>query len=330
MPDIALTLAMSEADHVADIMSGRLKPEGISLTCLQFEIEEVFWRFIKYREWDISEMSMGKYVSLVSQGDTSIIALPVFISRVFRHASFFVRKDGKVHAPQDLKGKRIGIPEWAQTAAVYSRGLIEHEWGIGLGEIEWVQAGVNQPGRVEKVELKLPKGVTITPRPDRSLSQMLKSGEIDVAMCARAPDCFVKERDPNIVRLFPNHAELEADYYRRTGIFPIMHVVAMKRSVHERWPWVAGNMMHVFEEAKRRSLERARDMTAARYPLPWHWLHAQWVERTFGEDFWPYGLEPNRKTLRAFVDYAHEQGVCHRKVGLDELFPKSLGTRFKV
>ena len=329
MPDIKLTMAMSEADHLVDIMSGRLKPEGIELTCLTLEIEEVFWRFIKYREWDISEMSMGKYVSMLSQGDTSIIALPVFASRVFRHASFFVRRDGPVQSPADLEGKRIGIPEWAQTAAVYSRGLIQHEWGIDLAAIDWVQAGVNQPGRVEKVDLKLPKGVRITPRPDASLSAMLQSGEIDVAMCARPPDCFI-QHDPNVVRLFPDYREVELAYFKRTGVFPIMHVIAMKRTVLDQHPWVAMNMMHVFEEAKRRSIARARDATAARYPMPWHWTHAEWVAETFGEDFWPYGLEPNRRTLQAFVDWAHEQGVCHRRVALDELFPRQLETRFKV
>ena len=334
MPDIHLTMAMSEADHVVDIMSGRLKPEGISLTCLNLEIEEVFYRFVKYREWDISEMSMGKYVSLVSQNDhlteQGIIALPVFISRVFRHASFFVRRDGPVRSPADLKGRRIGIPEWAQTAAVYSRGLIQHEWGIDLASIEWVQAGVNQPGRVEKVALKLPHGIKLTPRPDSSLSAMLKSGEIDVAMCARPPDCFVVERDPNIGRLFPDYVEVETDYYKKTGIFPIMHVVAMKRALLDKYPWMAMNLMHMFEEAKRRSIERARDATAARYPMPWHWTHADRTEKIFGPDFWPYGVEANRTTLQAFVDWAHEQGVCHRPVTLDELFPRQLATRFKV
>jgi 4,5-dihydroxyphthalate decarboxylase len=333
MPDIHLTLAMSEADHMADIMSGRLKPEGISLTCLTLEIEEVFYRFTKYREWDISEMSMGKYVSLVSQNDhlteQGIIALPVFVSRVFRHASFFVRKDGPVKTPADLKGKRIGIPEWAQTAAVYSRGLIQHEWGIDLASIAWIQAGVNQPGRIEKVALKLPEGINLTPRPDKSLSDMLVSGEIDVAMCARPPACFM-ERHSNIVRLIPDYVEAESAYFKKTGIFPIMHVVAMKRAVLDKYPWIAMNMMHVFEEAKRRAIERARDATAARYPMPWHWKHAEWVEETFGGDFWPYGLDANRTTLQAFLGYAYEQGVCHRKVELDELFPKQLGSTFKV
>lgn len=328
MNEVELTFAMGEYDHMADVMNGRVRPEGIRLTCLNLEIEEIFYRFTLFREWDISEMSMGKYVSLLSQGD-AIAALPVFVSRVFRHSSFYVRKDGPVQGPQDLKGKRVGLPEWAQTAAVYSRGLITEEFGIPIRDIDWVQAGINQKGRVEKVELKLPEGVTIERRPDKTLSDMLLSGEIDVAMCARPPACFIK-RHPNIRRLFPDFLEREKAYYKATGIFPIMHVVALKKSVLDRHPWVAMNMMTAFEEAKRRSLERARDATAARYPMAWHFLHAEGLEEVFGEDLWPYGLEANRKTLEAFVRWAYEQGVCHRPVAVEELFPRNVLGRYAV
>lgn len=328
MNEVELTLAMGDYDHMTDIMNGRVRAEGIKLIPLNLEIEEIFYRFTLYREWDVSEMSMGKYVSLLSQGD-AIAALPVWVSRVFRHASFYVRKDGPVQSEKDLAGARIGLPEWAQTAAVYSRGLIQHEFAIPLTEVKWVQAGINQPGRIEEVELKLPPGITIDRRPTDTLSDMLVSGEIDVAMCARAPACFT-QRHPNIRRLFPDYLEREKAYYQRTGIFPIMHMVALKKSVLDRHPWIAMNLYKAFEEAKELSLERARDTTAARYPMAWHFQHYEWMEEVFGADVWPYGVDSSRKTLEAFVTWAYEQGVCHRRLEVDELFPKQLQGRFKV
>ncbi|MFM1815179.1 MAG: hypothetical protein RLZ98_1874 [Pseudomonadota bacterium] len=328
MNEVELTFAMGDYDHMADIMNGEVRATGIKLIPLQMEIEEIFYRFTIHREWDVSEMSMGKYVSLVSQGDP-IVALPVWVSRVFRHASFYVRKDGPVQSEKDLAGARIGLPEWAQTAAVYSRGLISDEFGVPLKDVKWVQAGINQPGRVEKVELKLPAGITIDRRPNDTLSDMLVSGEIDVAMCAREPNCFA-QRHPNIRRLFPDYLERETDYYKRTGIFPIMHVVALKKSVLDRYPWVAMNLYKAFDEARARSIARARDTTAARYPMAWHFTHYERMEGIFGEDVWPYGVEPARKTLEAFVAWAYEQGLCHRPVTVDELFPSTLKGKFKV
>ena len=182
MKKVLLTLAISRYDHVEDLTSGRVVAEGIHLTCLDLGIEEIFFRFLKYREWDISEVSFAKYASLISQGDRSLTAIPVFPSRIFRHSSIYVRRDGAVRTPHDLAGKRIGLPEWAQTAAVYSRGLLAHQYGIDLAGIEWIQAGVNEPGRGEKVALNLPPGIRLTPAPTKSLSGMLVAGELDAVL----------------------------------------------------------------------------------------------------------------------------------------------------
>ena len=219
MNELMLTLAVSDYDHTADIVSGRVKPEGITLRPLDLQIEEIFYRFTLFQEWDLCEMSFGKYVSMISQ-NAPVTALPVFISRVFRHSSFFVRKDGPVKTPADLKGARLGLPEWAQTASIYSRGLLQHTYGLDLASIQWVQAGINQKGRVEKVELKLPPGVSIERHPDKTLSDMLERGEVDAVMVARPPNAFLRGH-PNIKRMFENYRELEADYYRETGIFPV-------------------------------------------------------------------------------------------------------------
>ena len=329
MNELMLTLAVSDYDHTADIVSGRVKPEGITLRPLDLQIEEIFYRFTLFQEWDLCEMSFGKYVSMISQ-NAPVTALPVFISRVFRHSSFFVRKDGPVKTPADLKGARLGLPEWAQTASIYSRGLLQHTYGLDLASIQWVQAGINQKGRVEKVELKLPPGVSIERHPDKTLSDMLERGEVDAVMVARPPNAFLRGH-PNIKRMFENYRELEADYYRETGIFPIMHVLAMRKKVVDDNPWVAMNLFNAFEEAKNRSVERARDFTASHFPVAWHYDHAREVEPLFGQDLWPYGLEPNRKSIEAFLKFAYEQGVCHRPVAPEELFPKQvLKGRFAV
>ena len=329
MNEVPLTLAISRYDHVEDLVTGRIVPEGVRLTCLDLPVEEIFFRFLKHREWDVSELSFGKYASLISQGDTSLTAIPVFPSRIFRHSSIYVRRDGPVRAPQDLAGKRIGLPEWAQTAAVYTRGFLTHQYGIDLAGIEWVQAGVNEPGRAEKVALNLPPGIRLTPAPSKSLSGMLLEGEVDAVFSAHAPACF-EDGHPTVARLFEDYMTVEAAYYRATGIFPIMHVVALKRAVIEAHPWIALSLLKAFEEAKRRSVERALEVTAPRFPIPWCFEHARQAQELFGRDYWPYGIDGNRTTLEAFLHYAHEQGVCHRRLTPEDLFPPQVLSRVRV
>jgi 4,5-dihydroxyphthalate decarboxylase len=329
MPSLPLTLAISEYDHVRDLVSGRVKPEGIDLTALVLSIEEIFYRFTVYREWDVSEMAMGKYVSQRSQGDASLTAIPAFPSRMFRHSSIYVRSDGPVKTPADLKGRRVGIPEWAQTAAIYSRGLLEHQYGLKLADIAWVQAGVNEPGRTEKVALKLPTGVTVERPVEKSLNGMLLAGELDAVMTAHAPAAF-EAGDPRVQRLFADFMAVELAYWRETGIFPIMHCIAIQTRVLEAHPWIAMNLLTAFEAAKRRSVARAFEATASRFPIPWSHERASLAAPLFGNDYWPYGIEPNRVTLAAFLNYAHEQGVCHRLMSPEELFPPAVASAFKV
>jgi 4,5-dihydroxyphthalate decarboxylase len=326
---LVLSLAISEYDHVRDLAQGLVRPQGIALNALIFAVEEIFHRFTRYREWEVSEMSMGKYTSLISQGDRSLTGIPVFPSRVFRHSSIYVRRDGKVRKVEDLRGARIGLPEWAQTAAVYTRGMLVHEYGIGLDEIDWVQAGVDEPGRQEKVELKLPRGVRLTSRPDSSLDRLLVSGEVDAVMSAHAPRSF-EEGHPDLARLFADYRPVEEAYYRKTGIFPIMHVIALRREVLDRFPWVATNLLAAFEEAKTRSLARAHEITASRFPVPWIAEIADRARDIFGGDPMPYGIAANRTTLAAFLRFGHEQGVCHKLLEPEDLFPAEVQTTFKI
>jgi 4,5-dihydroxyphthalate decarboxylase len=329
MSTLQLTAATPDYDHVRDLALGRVRPEGIDLTCLTFPVEEIFYRFIVYKEFDVSEISMAKYCSMVAAGNPEFVALPVFPSRMFRQQSLYVRRGGPVKHIEDLAGKRIGIPEWAQTAAVYSRGFLQHEYGIKLGAIEWVQAGVNQAGRIEKVDVKLPKSVKLTRVPEKSLNQMLLSGEIDAVFAARPPDAFIAG-DKRIVRFFHDFVKVESDYYRKTRIFPIMHAVAMKREILDKNPWAARSLFTAFEEAKKRSIARAFDSTVTLFPIPWYPECAERGKKLFGEDYFPYGIEPNRRTLEAFLAWAYEQGVCSRLVKVEELFPKQLQSTYKV
>jgi 4,5-dihydroxyphthalate decarboxylase len=326
---LPLTLAISHYDHVTDLVNGRVPVEGVALTALTLQIEEIFFRQFNFWDFDCSEVSMGKYSSLVSQGSAPLVAIPVFPSRVARHSSVYIRRDGPVKTPQDLAGKRIGIPEWAQTASVYSRGMLAHQYGIDLASIQWVQAGVDQPGRLEKVKLNLPKGIRYESRPDKSLSGMLLSGEIDAALSAHPPACY-EERNPKVMRLFEDYLDVEIQYVRDTGINPIMHTVALKRDIVERNPWVAANLFKAFDEARRRSVERALNNTSSVLPLPWGYEFARRMQAVVGDDLMPYGVEANRVTLEAFLQYAFEQGVCHRKLTPEELFPASVQKSFRV
>lgn len=329
MPNIQLSLAVGNYDHVRDLLDGSVTAEGIDLIALRLPPEEIFYRFTRHREWDVSEMSFGKYVSLLSQGDDSLTAIPVFPSRAFRHSAIYVRADAGITAPEQLAGKRVGVPEWAQTATIYVRGMLAHEYGVDLASIHWHQAGVNQAGRIEKVKLDLPKGVRLSVVADRSLSDLLLAGELDAAISARPPAPFTAG-DRRVRRLFEDYRSVELHYWKKTGIFPVMHVAALRRDIYARHRWVAMNLMKAFDAAKNRSLARAADVTASHYPLPWTADYAGLSRAMLGEDFWPYGIAPNRTTLEAFTQYAFEQGVCHRKVSVEELFAPEVQSSFKV
>ncbi|MGY8815484.1 MAG: 4,5-dihydroxyphthalate decarboxylase [Gammaproteobacteria bacterium] len=326
---LQLTMAINDYDHLRDLATGAVRPEGIVLTPLVFPVEEIFFRFTYHQEWDISEMSFAKYVSLTAAGDAPMIAVPIFPSRVFRHSAFYVRSDSGIDDPAQLQGKTVGIPEWAQTAGVYVRGLLNDYYNVDLNSIKWIQAGVNQAGRKEKVNLSLPEGINYSSRQDESLNDMLLSGEIDVAITARPPVSF---HDPKsgVRRIFSDSRVQESKFYKDTGIFPIMHVIAMRRDVFEANRWIAMNLFKAFEEAKHRSIIRLTDITASSIPMPGQSGFVEQVKKDFGNDFWPYGVQDNLPTLEAFCRYAYEQGVASRHLKVEELFPKEVLSSVKV
>jgi 4,5-dihydroxyphthalate decarboxylase len=329
MGNIQLSLAVGDYDHVRDLLDGTVRVEGVDLTVLRLPSEEITYRFVRNREWDVSKTSFGNVVSLASQDDRGLVAIPVFPSRMFRHSSIYVLADGPITRPEQLAGKKIGMPEWAQTASIYARGMLAHEHGVDLSSIHWHQAGVNQAGREEKVRLDLPKGIRYTVVDDRSLSEMLLSGELDAVVSARPPAPYT-DGNPRVRRLFEDYRTVELAYWRKTGIFPIMNVVTIRREIHERHRWLAMNLFKAFEEAKNRSRARIADTTASYYPVPWMAENTAVSRELLGADFWPYGIEPNRRTLEAFTRYAFEQGVCHRKVSVEEMFAPEVLSVFKV
>jgi 4,5-dihydroxyphthalate decarboxylase len=240
-----------------------------------------------------------------------------------------VNKKSKIKTAKDLKGKKIGSPEWAHTAAVYMRGWLNDEHGVGLKDVHWYQAGANEAGRVEKVELNLPAGVTLTRIAERSLSDMLASGEIDCALIARPPDCF-KQGHPDVVRLFPDYWEMEEAYYQRSKVWPIMHIVVMQKAVLDENPWAARNLFNAFAESKRRSLERIFDPAVSRYPLAWLPTYARKMSDMFGGDPFPFGIEENRPTFEQFLRYTYEQGIAKRHAKPEEIFPKGIMTSVRI
>src|SRR6185437_16419382 len=274
MSKLNLTVAVSRYDHVADVLNGVVPVQGIDLNVLNLPLHDIFFRFVQFKEFDVAEISMAKYVSMISQGDDALIALPVFPSRVLRHSAVYVRSDGPVKTPQDLNGRCVGIPEWAQTAGVYARGMLMDEYKIDLASIQWVQAGQDQPGRQEKVSLKLPAGVSIRAVSDKSLADMLIDGELDAALMAQPPVRYLQGHK-NIARMFPDWLGAEQQYAERTKLLPIMHTVAMRKEIVDRHPWAAVNLFKAFEEAKKRSVERVLYAGMTYVPILWGFEHAR-------------------------------------------------------
>jgi len=326
---LRLSIATTDYDHFRDFRLGTVRAEGIEHVWSVLGHHEVFARFTAHREWDVAELSIAKFAAQVTRDEPDIVGLPVVCSRVFRFGAFYVNRRSGIESAEDLRGKRIGSPEWAHSAAVYMRGWLHNEVGVKLDQVEWYQAGANSPGREEKVELSVPDGVRLTRVGDRSLSDLLAAGDIDCALIARPPTCFLRGH-PDIVRLYPDFETRELAYYQQTGIWPIMHIIAMRRRILDENPWVARNLYNAFLESKNRSVERLLDPAVSRYPLPWLPAYGRRMADLFGGDPFPYGIEANRATVGQLLSYAHQQGIAHRLAAPDEVFPTGVMTKVVV
>jgi len=329
MSTLRLSIATTDYDHFRDFRLGVVNAEGIDVNWLLLGHHECFARFTANREFDLSELSFAKFTAQVSRENSDIIGLPVICSRLFRFSSFYVNRKSGIKTVEDLKGRKVGSPEWAHSAAVYMRGWMHNEMGVQLTDVQWYQAGTNAPGREEKVELNLPKGVTLTRASDTSLSEMLASHEIDCAIIARPPTCFL-EGHPDVVRLFPDFLQMEEEYYARTKVWPIMHIITMRRAILDEHPWAARNLYNAFLESKRRSIERILDPAVSRYPVPWLATYARRMRDMFGGDLFPYGIEENRATWEQMALYTYQQGIAHRHMKPEEFFPAGIMTKVVI
>ncbi len=323
MRKLPLTLACWDYDRTRGLQDGSVQPEGIDLTYVPMMMPESFFRMLRYKEFDASEMSLSWYVRTVPLTPRPFVAIPVFPSRMFRHSSIYINTRSGIKSPSDLAGKRVGCPEYQMTAAVWIKGIMSDFYDVPVNSVQYYTGGLEQPGR-EETPMDLPDDITIVPIGDeRTLSAMLEAGDIDALYTAHMPSCFAR-RSPNVARLFENYVDVEHDYLRETGIFPIMHTVVIRSDVLDDNPWVARSLMKAFEESKRRATAELFETTALKYMLPWLTSAAEETRETFGtEDFWPYGIDENESTLSAFLRYSHEQGLSPILLEPAEIFAQS-------
>jgi 4,5-dihydroxyphthalate decarboxylase len=330
MAKIRLTLACWDYDRTRALQDGRVQVDGVEINYLPLRVEETFWRMLRYQEFDAAELSMGSYLMAREKRSPKLIAIPVFPSRAFRHSCIYINTESGIKEPKDLAGKRVGVPEYQITMAIWARGILQHEYGVKPEQMKWLTGGEEHPGREDKIRHDLPKNIDIRPiGPDQTLSSMLEGGEIDAMISAHMPSPFVR-RSPKVRRLIPNFPQVEKDYYRRTKIFPIMHTVALREDFYEKNPWVAQSLCKAFSEAKKICQETMYEFSALKYMLAWSIAEMEEERELFGEELWPYGLEANRHVLETLVQYAHEQGLIKSRLELKSLFAPNTLEEFKI
>ncbi|MFK5980683.1 MAG: ABC transporter substrate-binding protein [Rhizobiaceae bacterium] len=320
MSDLKLSIAMGDYDRTRPIVDGRVKIDGVDPTCMLLSPEEMFFRAFRHQAFDVSELSLSSYSISLTRDDPHYIAIPIFLSRAFRHTSVYIRNDRGIDKPEDLRGKKIGIAEYQLSANVWVRGILEDEYGVKPSDITWVRGGMDTPGRPEKIKIILPDDITIEEAPpETTLNEMLISGEIDGFVGPRWPRCF-GEGYANIVRLFPDTIQTAEDYYRRQSIFPIMHVLGLRRSLAEQHPWLPGALFKAFSEAKSMAQVSLADTSATKVTMPFVEDNLLRAQQLMGPNIWTYGLAQNINVLETFLRYHHAQGLSPRKVKADELF----------
>ena len=330
MNRLRLTFACWEYDRMRALADGSVRPDGIDLVYLAQPVEETFFRMLRYREFDACEMSLSSYVASLGQDSPAFIAIPAYPSRFFRHSCIFVSTKSGISKPEDLKGRRVGVPEYQMTAPVWIRGILSDEHGVKVTDVEHFSGGEEEPGRDEKLKLDLPKEIRLRPiGANQTLSRMLADGELDALVTARAPSTFHQQPD-KVQRLFPTYVEMEKDYYRRTKIFPIMHTVVLRRDVYEKHPWVAQSLYKACVASKAKAYELYNQTAAMPAMLPWSVAHVEEARREMGEDWWSYGVSPNRHVLDTFLRYHHEQGLSRRRFAPEELFARETLESYKV
>ena len=327
---LRLTVACGDYDRTRALFDGRVRVEGCEPIFLALAPEEIFFRAFVHEEFDIAELSLSSYVMRRSRGDCPYVAVPAFVSRAFRHSAVYARTDRGIERPEDLRGRRVGVPEYQMSAAVWVRGLFQDEYGIAPRDLRWVTGGMETPGRVEKIRFAVPSDVSLEPAPpEETLSGMLEAGTIDALIAPRPPSCFLRGA-PGVGRLFANFGADEEDYYRRTGIFPIMHLVGVRTELAARYPWLPASVYKAFAASKDLAMTALDDANALTTSLPSQLWNAEHARRVMGRDWWPYGLDANARTLEVFLGYHFEQGLSPRRLAPAELFAASTASQWKI
>ncbi|HEY4042512.1 MAG TPA: ABC transporter substrate-binding protein [Rhodopila sp.] len=323
MSRFSLSIAVGDYDRVRPLVDGSVQVDGVDPVFMLLEPEEIFFRAFRHAEFDICELSMSSFAVKTASGECPYVGVPVFPSRAFRHNSIYIRTDRGIQRPEDLKGKRIGVPEYQVTANVWVRAILEDEYGVRPSDVTWVRGGYEQPGRVEKIALRLPPDVRVEDAPEGStISGLLVSGEIDAVIGPRAPSCFA-DNHPQVRWLFPDPAAAASAWYRKTRIFPIMHIVGIRGALAQQHPWLPAAVMKAFEQAKTRALLKLADVAASKVTLPFADEHLLAARRLMGQDFWSYGLDANRHVLEAFLRRHHAEGLSSRLLVPETLFHPS-------
>lgn len=330
MSKLRLTLACWNYDRTRALVDGRVRPDGIDLNHLDLPVEETFFRMLRHREFDVAEMSLSSYVMSLFQPEPPFIAIPVFPSRAFRHSGIYINAGSGIRDPKDLIGRKVGTPEYQLTAAVWIRGMLAEHYGVPVESVIYYTGGQEERGRPEKLRLELPPGIHVERiGPTDTLSSMLASGTIDALYAPRAPSSL--DTSPGTVtRLFADFMAVERDYFRRTAIFPIMHTLVIRRDVYERDRWVAQSLYKAWCAAQQETYRDLRETAALKTMLPWLVAHVEETRREMGDDFWPYGLEPNRRALETFLRYSHEQGLSKNLLSPDQLFAPEALESFRI
>lgn len=318
---LPLTVACWDYDRTRTLLDGQTPIEGCETSFFPLPVEETFFRALRSAEFDVAELSLSSYTMLRSRKQCPYVAIPVFLSRMFRHSAIYVKKDSKFESPSDLAGKTIGVPEYQLTAPVWVRGLLEDEYGLAPSDFNWRTGGVEKPGRHEKVSFAAPAGVSVTPIPNtETLNQWLLNGKIDAMLAPRAPSTFVQG---HARRLFSDLRSLEKTYFAKTAIFPIMHVVGIRNELVDKHPWLPASVFKAFTKAKDHALEELSEVGALKISLPWLTSEYNDAVALMGKDFWQYGVEGNKHALDAFLRYHHRQGLSNRQLSIEELFASS-------
>jgi 4,5-dihydroxyphthalate decarboxylase len=323
MPNLNLSVAIGDYDRNRPLIDGEVAIDGVSPAFLRLEPEEIFFRAFRHVEFDVCELSLSSYTIKTARGDCPYVGIPAFVSRAFRHTAIFIRTDRGIESPADLRGKRIGLPEYQLTACVWARAILEADYGVKASDIGWVRGGIEQPGRPEKIPIELPDDIRVEVAPsDRSLNAMLEDGEIDGFIGPRSPSCFERGH-PLVRRLFADPIVAATDYFRRTRICPIMHVIGIRRTLVEAHGWLPATILKSFEKSKSSALARLNDTSAAKVTLPFVEEQLAAARALMGQDFWPDGVQANRHVLETFLDHHHRQGLSERRPSVEQLFPAS-------